>query len=74
MTRLSLFERFQTIVSGVFDLTAIVYYLTVIVFFLFLSVRSLEKRRRGRISGSMVWMSRSVPFRWRQRLKITKFY
>lgn len=45
MTRLSLFERFQTIVSGVFDLTAIVYYLTVIIFFLFLSVQSLEKRR-----------------------------
>lgn len=45
MTRLSLFERFYTIVSGVFDLTAIVYYLTVIIFFLFLSVQSLEKRR-----------------------------
>ncbi len=45
MTKLSLFERFYTVVSGVFDLTAIVYYLTVIVFFLFLSVQSLEKRR-----------------------------
>lgn len=45
MTRLSLFERFYTFVSGVFDVTAIVYYLTVIAFFLFLSVQSLEKRR-----------------------------
>lgn len=45
MTKLSLFERFYTFVSGVFDLTAIVYYVTVIAFFLFLSVQSLEKRR-----------------------------
>ncbi|MBS6218676.1 MAG: ABC transporter permease [Clostridiales bacterium] len=45
MRQLSLFERFNTFVSGVFDLTAIVYYLSVIAFFLFLSVQSLEKRR-----------------------------
>lgn len=45
MRQLSLFERFNTFVSGVFDLTAIVYYLSVIVFFLLLSVQSLEKRR-----------------------------
>lgn len=45
MKKLSLFERFYSFVSGVFDMTAIVYYLTVIVFFLFLSVQSLEKRR-----------------------------
>lgn len=45
MKKLSLFERFYVIVNGVFDMTAIVYYLTVIVFFLFLSVQSLEKRR-----------------------------
>lgn len=45
MRQLSLFERFNTFVSGVFDLTAIVYYLSVIVFFLFLPVQSLEKRR-----------------------------
>jgi ABC-2 type transport system permease protein len=32
-------------VNGVFDMTGIVYYLTVIVFFLFLSIQSLEKRR-----------------------------
>ena len=45
MTKLSLFERFYKFVNGVFDLTGIVYYVTVIVFFLFLSVQSLEKRR-----------------------------
>ena len=45
MTKLSLFKRFSTFVNGVFDMSAIVYYLTVIVFFLFLSVQSLEKRR-----------------------------
>lgn len=45
MTRLSLFERFYVIVNGVFDMTGIVYYLSVIIFFLFLSVQSLEKRR-----------------------------
>ena len=45
MTKLSLFRRFSVFVNGVFDMTAIVYYATVIVFFLFLSVQSLEKRR-----------------------------
>lgn len=45
MRQLSLFDRFSTFVSGVFDLTAIFYYVSVIVFFLFLSVQSLEKRR-----------------------------
>ena len=45
MAELSLFERFYTFVSGVFDLTAVVYYLSFAVFFLFLAVQSLEKRR-----------------------------
>lgn len=45
MTKLSLFERFTVFVNGVFDLTGLFYYLSVIVFFLFLSVQSLEKRR-----------------------------
>ncbi|MGN0369523.1 MAG: ABC transporter permease [Butyrivibrio sp.] len=45
MTRLSLFKQFNVFVNGIFDLTAIVYFLSVIVFFLFLSVQSLEKRR-----------------------------
>ncbi len=45
MAELSLFERFYVFMNGVFDVTAIVYYITVIVFFLFLSVQSMEKRR-----------------------------
>jgi len=45
MSKLSLFERFYDFVDGVFDLTSIVFYVTVIIFFLFLSVQSLEKRR-----------------------------
>lgn len=45
MAKLSLFERLDVFVNGVFDMTAIVYYLSVIIFFLFLSVQSLEKRR-----------------------------
>lgn len=45
MKTLSLFDRFETFVNGVFDMTAIVYYASIIIFFLFLSVQSLEKRR-----------------------------
>ena len=45
MNRLSLFERFYSFVNGVFDFTSVVYFISVIVFFLFLSVQSLEKRR-----------------------------
>lgn len=45
MKQLSLFERLNTFVSGVFDMTAVTYYLSVIVFFLFLTIQSLEKRR-----------------------------
>ena len=45
MEQLSLFERFNTFVNGVFDVTAIVYYLSVIGFFLLLTVQSMEKRR-----------------------------
>lgn len=45
MTKLSLFERFYVFVNGVFDMTGVVYYVTVAAFFLFLSVQSLEKRR-----------------------------
>ena len=45
MSELSLFDRFYDFVNGVFDVTAIVFYLSVIVFFLFLSGQSLEKRR-----------------------------
>ena len=43
--RVSLFDRFTTFVNGVFDLTALVFYASVIVLGLFLTVQSLEKRR-----------------------------
>ena len=45
MEKLSLFERFNTFVNGVFDASSIVYYVTTAIFFLFLAVQSLEKRR-----------------------------
>ena len=41
MTKLSLFKQFSVFVNGVFDLTALAFFLSVIVFFLFLSVQSL---------------------------------
>ena len=45
MKLLSLFLPLDSFTNGVFDMTYIVFYLSVIVFFLFLSVQSLEKRR-----------------------------
>jgi len=45
MENLSLFERFYVIVNGVFDLTSIVYLVSVAALFVFLSVQSMEKRR-----------------------------
>ena len=45
MNQLSLFERFYTFVNGVFDVTAIIYYISVAVFFLFLCVQSWETKR-----------------------------
>lgn len=45
MKALSLFDRFGTFVNGVFDLTALVFYASVIAIGLFLTVQSLEKRR-----------------------------
>lgn len=45
MTKLSLFRQFNSFVNGAFDLTAIVYFVSVMGFFLFLSVQSMEKRR-----------------------------
>lgn len=46
MKKLSLFNRFSAFVNGVFDLTNVVFYITVIIFFLFLCVQSsIEKRR-----------------------------
>ena len=45
MEKLSLFERFYPFVNGIFDWTSVVFYGSVIVFVLFLTVMSLEKRR-----------------------------
>lgn len=45
MSQLSVFDRFYGFIDGVFDLTAIVYYISIICVFLFLSVQSMEKRR-----------------------------
>ena len=43
--RLSLFSRFYVFITGMLDWTAIVYDLTVIGFFLVLTIQVLEKRR-----------------------------
>ncbi len=45
IAQLSLFTRFEIFVNGIFDVTALVYDVSVIVFFLFLCVQALEKRR-----------------------------
>ena len=41
----SVFDRFYSFPSGVFDLTAVVYYISLMIVFLFLTVRVYEKRR-----------------------------
>ena len=45
MEGISLYERFYDILNGIFDLTGVVYFLSIVDVFLFLSVQSLEKRR-----------------------------
>lgn len=45
MKKLSLFERFYGTIGGMFDLTAIVYFLSIIGVFLFFTTETLEKRR-----------------------------
>lgn len=45
MSGLSLFERFNSFVDGVFDVKALIFYLTVCVLFIFLSIQSMDKRR-----------------------------
>lgn len=45
LENLSVYERFYEFVDGIFDYTHVVYFISVIVFFLFLTVQSLEKRR-----------------------------
>ena len=41
----SLFERLMNFINGMFDVTAIIYYLSVTVLFLFFTVQVMEKRR-----------------------------
>ena len=43
--QLSIFQRFYAFANGIFDLTSVIYFLSVIVVFLFLTIQSLEKRR-----------------------------
>ena len=45
MSAISVFDRFDTFVDGVFDLTAVVYYLSISVVMLFVTVQVMEKRR-----------------------------
>lgn len=45
LKEISVFERFNGFIYGVFDLSGIVYFLSVTGVFLFLSVQSMEKRR-----------------------------
>ena len=42
---LSMFQRFYSFLSGICDLTSVVYFVSVIVFFLYLTVQVMEKRR-----------------------------
>ncbi len=45
MKELSLFSRFNGFVDGIFDLTSVIYYISVSGIFVFLSIQSMEKRR-----------------------------
>lgn len=45
MGNLSIFNRFYTFAFGVFDVTGIIYYISIIALFLYMTVQSLEKRR-----------------------------
>jgi len=43
--KLAVFESYMLFTYGIFDLTTIVYYLCIIVFFVYLTVQSMEKKR-----------------------------
>ena len=45
LSKISLYQRFYNILYGEFSLATVVYYLSIIAFFLFLTVQTLEKRR-----------------------------
>ena len=42
---LSVFDRFDSFSEGLFDLTTIVYYLSISALFVFSTIQSVEKRR-----------------------------
>lgn len=48
LSQLALFDRFMVFSQGVFDATAVVYFVSITVFFVFLTVESLEVRRKYR--------------------------
>ncbi|MGN0106277.1 MAG: ABC transporter permease [Hominilimicola sp.] len=45
MDKISLFERFYNFPNGVFDISALIYFIVVMAIFLFFTVQSMEKRR-----------------------------
>lgn len=45
LSSLALFDRMGSFLNGMFDLTAVIYYLSVIVLFVYLTVQSMEKKR-----------------------------
>lgn len=45
--RFSLLQRFNSFAMGIFDLSAVIYYLSFSAFFIFLTVRLIEKKRWG---------------------------
>lgn len=45
LSKLAVFESYMLFTYGIFDITTIIYYLCIIVFFVFLTVESLEKKR-----------------------------
>jgi ABC-2 type transport system permease protein len=42
---ISLFDKTENFFYGIFDLTGVVYFISVIVLFVFLTIQSMEKRR-----------------------------
>ena len=45
INKLAVFESYMLFTYGIFDVTTIIYYLCIIVFFVFLTVESMEKKR-----------------------------
>ncbi len=45
LTWLSVFDRFTTFTNGLFDMTCVVYYVSLIALFVFCTIQSVEKRR-----------------------------